>query len=223
LGTVGFPDARPMLLDLVAGTMIALGLDFALCAVIVTGQLVLGLGMALVGRLLAPRTASALCDLTASLSLPLLALVLLVIFEDFLAATAMSRMTIPIALMMAGAPLVSLRVIDGLHTGFRTPWYLAARETGLSVFAASRRHIWPDIAGPLSCALASLALQTLAIILALGAHQAGWLGIEPTLGGILRYGIVGFHAVDLIAIVVPCAAIVALFLGLGLIRRGCGS
>ncbi|MEM9371204.1 MAG: hypothetical protein AAGA26_08600, partial [Pseudomonadota bacterium] len=47
LGTVGFPDARPMLLDLVAGTMIALGLDFALCAVIVTGQLVLGLGMAL--------------------------------------------------------------------------------------------------------------------------------------------------------------------------------
>lgn len=223
LGAAGVTDWQPGLVDLIARTQIALGLDFALFVVIVTGQLVLGLALAAIGGLLAPRLMTIFCDLTAALSLPVLAIVMLGVLDLVLEPGGLLLTTVPTALMIAGAPGIALTLLVGMRDGLRTPWYLGAREAGLSALAAFRRHLWVGLKTPLLRSLASQGLQTLAILLALGAYQSGWVGLEPTLGGLLKFGLSGVHAVDLWVIAVPCVAVVGLFLGLVLIRRGCGS
>ncbi|MEM7236448.1 MAG: hypothetical protein AAF501_01280 [Pseudomonadota bacterium] len=219
--------AAGWILSAVIEALIALGLDFALSVVIVSGQILIGVPVAILGLMSAPRVTARICELLVSLTMPVLAVALISLWRAVpgsAGAVEMLPLTlVPPVLILAGAPLTALTLIRCVTAELATPWYVASRELGLSSVRAFGRHIWPALEMPLMRMAASLGLQTFALLLALGAFDPAWLGIEPNLGGLLRRAFDGLHAMSLPAILAPCIAISTLLLGLGLLRRGAGS
>lgn len=199
----------------------AMGHDIAICAVAVTGQIILGFA---VGGILGPLAPALVSRLTAVLTVlspfVLMAFAIAVLLQMRLSPAPETSVIWFVAVLAGvGWPGIARAVSGAVMEQTATPYYRAAREVGLSAPRSLLRHVLPTVGRRVGFAIATVAAQTLGIVVTLAFLGLGPPYGMPSLGSVLADQMAAFSPEAWWRLALPVGTILMLFTCLALNSR----